>query len=220
MMHRTLLLMALITSAVSRNDEELCRDMFESFIEGMSMQPSPQYCRGVSHLNNVLKLTSPVAHACREYGLELAWSDVVPYFYLLAFQEKSRCGRIPTDAVILQQSLKLGKGGSTAATVIPIDSQKLMVAKFGDSRAVMSRNGVAHQLSVDHEPSNERKYIEKIGGFVSNIPGDVLRVDGQLAVARAFGDKRLKIHLCSEPDITHQAVGDQNEFVVFTSDGI
>ncbi|KAF3599185.1 hypothetical protein F2Q69_00034301 [Brassica cretica] len=53
--------MALITSAVSRNDEELCRDMFESFIEGMSIQPSPQYCRGVSHLNNVLKLTSPVA---------------------------------------------------------------------------------------------------------------------------------------------------------------
>ncbi|KAF2542719.1 hypothetical protein F2Q68_00030392 [Brassica cretica] len=53
--------MALITSAVSRNDEELCRDMFESFIEGMSMQPSPQYCRGVSHLNNVLKLTSTVA---------------------------------------------------------------------------------------------------------------------------------------------------------------
>ncbi|CAF2072608.1 BnaC01g20960D [Brassica napus] len=124
------------------------------------------------------------------------------------------------DAVILQQSLKLGKDGSTAATVIPIDGQKLMVAKFGDSRAVMSRNGVAHQLSVDHEPSNERKYIEKIGGFVSNIPGDVLRVDGQLAVARAFGDKRLKIHLSSEPDITHQAVGDQNEFVVFTSDGI
>lgn len=45
-------------------------------------------------------------------------------------------------------------------------------------------------------------------------------MDGQLAVARAFGDKRLKIHLSSEPDITHQAVGDQNEFVVFTSDGI
>ncbi|CAG7887936.1 unnamed protein product [Brassica rapa] len=220
MMHRTLLIMALITSAVSRNDEELCRDMFESFIEGMSMQPSPQYCRGVSHLNNVLKLTSPVAHACREYGLELAWSDVVPYFYLLVFRAKSRCGRTPTDAVILQQSLKLGKGGSTTVTGIPIDGQKLMVAKFGDSRAVMSRNGVVHQLSVDHEPSNERRYIEKRGGFVSNIPGDVPRVDGQLVIAKAFGDKRLKIHLSSEPDITHQAVGDQNEFIVFASDGI
>ncbi|KAL0873086.1 hypothetical protein Bca101_022791 [Brassica carinata] len=60
-MHRTLLLMALITSAFSRNEEEQCRDMFESLTEGMSLQPSPQYCRGVSRLNNVLKLTSPVS---------------------------------------------------------------------------------------------------------------------------------------------------------------
>lgn len=50
--------------------------------------------------------------------------------------------------------------------------------------------------------------------------GDVPRVDGQLVIAKAFGDKRLKIHLSSEPDITHQAVGDQNEFIVFASDGI
>ncbi|CAH8317863.1 unnamed protein product [Eruca vesicaria subsp. sativa] len=60
-MHRVLLFMALITLVVSRSEEEQCRDMFESFIEGMSLQPSPQYCRGVSHLNNVLKLTSPIA---------------------------------------------------------------------------------------------------------------------------------------------------------------
>lgn len=75
-----------------------------------------------------------------------------------------------TDAVILQQS-KLGKGGSTAVTGILIDGQKLVVANVGDSRAVMSKNGVAHQLSVDHEPSKERKDIEKRGGFVSNMPG-------------------------------------------------
>ena len=73
--------------------------------------------------------------------------------------------------MILQQSLKLGKGGSTAVTGILIDGQKLVVANVGDSRAVMSKNGVAHQLSVDHEPSKERKDIEKRGGFVSNIPG-------------------------------------------------
>ncbi|EOA17452.1 hypothetical protein CARUB_v10005771mg [Capsella rubella] len=125
-----------------------------------------------------------------------------------------------TDAVILQQSLKLGKGGSTAVTGILIDGQKLVVANVGDSRAVMSKNGVAHQLSVDHEPSKEKKEIEKRGGFVSNIPGDVPRVDGQLAVARAFGDKSLKIHLSSEPDITHQAIDDHTEFILFASDGI
>ena len=57
-------------------------------------------------------------------------------------------------------------------TGILIDGQKLVVANVGDSRAVMSRNGVAHQLSVDHEPSKERKDIEKRGGFVSNMPGE------------------------------------------------
>ncbi|ESQ54412.1 hypothetical protein EUTSA_v10026605mg [Eutrema salsugineum] len=60
-MHRALLLMTLIASAVSRNEEEQCRDMFESIIERTSLGPaSPQYCRGVSHFNNVLKLTSPI----------------------------------------------------------------------------------------------------------------------------------------------------------------
>ncbi|XP_009117476.1 probable protein phosphatase 2C 58 isoform X2 [Brassica rapa] len=127
---------------------------------------------------------------------------------------------ISTDAFILEQSLKLGKGGSTAVTGILIDGQKLVVANVGDSRAVMSKNGVASQLSVDHEPSKEQKEIESRGGFVSNIPGDVPRVDGQLAVARAFGDKSLKIHLSSEPDITHQTIDDETEFIVFASDGI
>lgn len=53
-----------------------------------------------------------------------------------------------------------------------------------------------------------------------NVAGDVPRVDGQLAVARAFGDKSLKIHLSSEPDITHQTIDDETEFIVFASDGI
>ncbi|KAL7243615.1 hypothetical protein ACSBR1_015923 [Camellia fascicularis] len=105
-----------------------------------------------------------------------------------------------TDTSILDKSLELGKGGSTAVTAILIDCQKLVVANVGDSRAVACKNGVAKQLSVDHGPSKERTYIEDRGGFVSNFPGDVPRV-GQLAVARAFGDKSLKKHLSSEPDI-------------------
>lgn len=42
---------------------------------------------------------------------------------------------------------------------------------MGDSRAVICRNGKASQLSVDHEPSVERKSIENRGGFVTNFPG-------------------------------------------------
>ncbi|EOA18431.1 hypothetical protein CARUB_v10006980mg [Capsella rubella] len=59
-MHRALLLMTLITSVVSMNEEEQCRDIFSNFIDVIPKQPSPQYCRGVSRWDNVLKLTSPI----------------------------------------------------------------------------------------------------------------------------------------------------------------
>ena len=81
---------------------------------------------------------------------------------------------LETDEEILEQSLVLGRGGSTAVTAILIDGQKLVIANVGDSRAVVSENGKAKQLSVDHEPSREKKSIEKRGRFVSNIPGNYL----------------------------------------------
>ncbi|KAL8130831.1 hypothetical protein AgCh_006950 [Apium graveolens] len=62
-------------------------------------------------------------------------------------------------------------------------------------------------MTVDHGPNTERGSIENKGGFVSNMPGDVPRVNGQLAVSRAFGDKSLKIHLRSDPDIQNATVG-------------
>lgn len=65
----------------------------------------------------------------------------------------------------------MARGGSTTVTTILIDSLKLVVANVGDSRAVLSKNGRAIQLSVDHEPSTKRGSIENRGGFVSNIPG-------------------------------------------------
>ncbi|XP_056167722.1 probable protein phosphatase 2C 39 isoform X2 [Syzygium oleosum] len=76
-----------------------------------------------------------------------------------------------TDSDILGKAAQLGKGGSTAVTAILIDCHKLVVANVGDSRAVICKNGVAEQLSVDHQPSTERERIENRGGFVSNFPG-------------------------------------------------
>lgn len=76
-----------------------------------------------------------------------------------------------TDKNILEKAADLGKGGSTAVTAILINCHKLVVANVGDSRAVISKGGIAKQLSVDHEPSVERQRIEDRGGFVSNFPG-------------------------------------------------
>ena len=63
-------------------------------------------------------------------------------------------------------------GGSTAVTAILISGNQLLVANVGDSRAVLSRNGVAIQLSIDHEPINEIEAIETKGGFVTRFPGE------------------------------------------------
>uniref|UniRef100_A0A5B6ZL75 protein-serine/threonine phosphatase n=1 Tax=Davidia involucrata TaxID=16924 RepID=A0A5B6ZL75_DAVIN len=125
-----------------------------------------------------------------------------------------------TDQAILSHSPDLGRGGSTAVTAIIINGRKLWVANVGDSRAVLSRGGQAIQMSIDHEPNTERGSIENRGGFVSNMPGDVARVDGQLAVSRAFGDKNLKTHLRSDPDVTNADVDAYTDLLILASDGL
>ncbi|KAF7000728.1 hypothetical protein CFC21_016564 [Triticum aestivum] len=112
------------------------------------------------------------------------------------------------------------RGGSTAVTVILLNGETLVVANVGDSRAVVCESGRARQLSVDHEPLRERDAIESRGGFVTEMHGDVPRVDASLAMSRAFGDRKLKEHISSDPDVAIEHVGDDTEFVVVASDGL
>lgn len=125
-----------------------------------------------------------------------------------------------TDQTILSNSSNLGRGGSTAVTAILLDGQRLWVANVGDSRAVLSRGGQAIQMTIDHEPNTERGSIENRGGFVSNMPGDVARVNGQLAVSRAFGDKSLKSHVRSDPDILDMHIDANCDVLILASDGL
>ncbi|KAK4846632.1 hypothetical protein QYF36_020084 [Acer negundo] len=85
---------------------------------------------------------------------------------------------------------------------------------------VISRKGEAIQMSIDHEPNTERVSIEDRGGFVSNMPGDVARVNGQLAVSRAFGDKNLKSHLRSDPDVRGADIDEYTDLLILASDGL
>ncbi|KFK29362.1 hypothetical protein AALP_AA7G124300 [Arabis alpina] len=67
-MHRAILvvtLLVMIKTAVSQVVMERCGDVFNSFmpcmgfVEGIFRQPSPDCCRGVTHLNNVVNFTPP-----------------------------------------------------------------------------------------------------------------------------------------------------------------
>ncbi|KAJ0677566.1 putative protein-serine/threonine phosphatase [Helianthus annuus] len=186
------------------DDNEL--GLFAIF-DGHLSHEVPDYLR--SHLfENILKEASPFTPIRQ-----------TPDFWTKTEHAIRKAYRV-TDKTILDKAVDLGRGGSTAVTAILINCKKLVVANVGDSRAVICKKGVAKQLSIDHEPSKERKLIENRGGFVSTFPGDVPRVDGRLAVARAFGDKSLKEHLSSEPDVFMEMIDDDTEFIILASDGI
>ena len=76
----------------------------------------------------------------------------------------------PPDSAALRQPHRYGK---------------LIVANVGDSRAVLSRGGVAFSLSKDQTATreDEQARIEAAGGWVNKG-----RLNGVLAVSRAFGD--------------------------------
>ena len=92
-----------------------------------------------------------------------------------------------TDATITPPTLPpppIERSGSTAIVVL-LTPTHIVTANTGDSRAMLRRHGLVVPLSFDHKPNDipERRRIVRASGFVRHR-----RVDGDLAVSRAFGD--------------------------------
>lgn len=86
--------------------------------------------------------------------------------------------------------------GSTSCVVF-MTKENIYCANAGDSRAVLCRKGGVIELSEDHKPDNEleEKRIQAANHFVSDQ-----RVDGNLALSRAFGDFQYKDMPSLTPD--------------------
>ncbi|CAM8942594.1 unnamed protein product [Rhodiola kirilowii] len=116
--------------------------------------------------------------------------------------------------------------GTTALTAM-IFGRSLLVANAGDCRAVLSRLGVAIEMSKDHRPCciNERTRVESMGAFI-----DDGYLNGQLAVTRALGDWHLeglkeighigRGPLSAEPELKLLTLTKDDEFLLIGSDGI
>lgn len=63
-------------------------------------------------------------------------------------------------------------------------------------------------------------FMLRVNDEICCITGDVPRVNGQLAVSRAFGDKSLKSHLRSDPDVKNTAVNSDTDILILASDGL
>lgn len=104
-------------------------------------------------------------------------------------------------------------------------NRSLLVANAGDCRAVLSRSGVAIEMSEDHRPcrASERKRIESVGGYV-----DDGYLNGQLGVTRALGNWHIKGlkegerggPLSAEPELRLTTLTKEDEFLIIGSDGI
>ena len=78
--------------------------------------------------------------------------------------------------------------GCTACVVLITDTE-IYCANAGDSRCVLSQDGKALDMSIDHKPelAEEKARIEKAGGFVEEN-----RVKGILNLSRSLGDLEYK----------------------------
>lgn len=123
----------------------------------------------------------------------------------------------------------VGEGGTTATFAIVEPGQEaksyaLTICNIGDSRVLVARNGTLLFATEDHKPQNpeERARIESCGGTVR-----MNRVDGDLAVSRAFGDfvfKRFhddlrKQKVIAVPDVTRMTV-QEGDVLIIACDGV
>ena len=117
------------------------------------------------------------------------------------------------------------KGGSTAVCLW-IRENTIISANTGDSRAIMSINRKAVEITRDHKPYKkiETIRIKKAGGFVTGG-----RVNGILAVSRTFGDYMFKRRkdlppdkqmVTALPDVRIFEMDENLEFIILASDGV
>ena len=117
--------------------------------------------------------------------------------------------------------------GSTAAAVLLHEdgdgTKTLLSANVGDSRAILSRRGLAVDLTRDHKPNDERERA-RIHGMGETIEWDhyckIHRVRN-LSLSRAIGDRFAKPVVSGEVEIKRYPMTEEgDEFVIVASDGL
>jgi serine/threonine protein phosphatase PrpC len=76
-------------------------------------------------------------------------------------------------------------------------------------------------MSIDQKPTNpdEIKRIASLGGVITNNLG-VARVNGVLAVSRAFGNRKLRKVIRPDIEMMQRELTRDDDFLVMASDGL
>jgi protein phosphatase 1L len=129
----------------------------------------------------------------------------------------------------------LQDGSSALLAVVERDpvsglTTRAWFANSGDSRAiVVRRSGTVKQMNRELSPylADERKRVEDEGGFIKFVQNayapmqeGTMRVNGVLAMTRAFGNYSLKPFVTAKPEVTVRNLRKDDQFICLASDGL
>jgi len=131
---------------------------------------------------------------------------------------------------------QLDDGSTACVAIVQRDKDTgipdhIMIANTGDSRAVVVRkSGTVKQLSRDHSASveDEQARVVDEGGYIQYVTspwgdledGGIHRVNGILAMTRAFGNRTLKPFVTAEPEISVRKIRKDDMYLCIASDGL
>lgn len=158
--------------------------------------------------------------------LEGAWQKILEGNPVPMTDEKMKEIALQIDKEWLDEGREGGSTGTFFLATKKGNSVELQVGNVGDSRVLLCKGGEGIAMTEDHKPSNpeERQRIIDCGGRVENC-----RVDGSLAVSRAFGDRdykqgsgdQLQQKVIALADVTHEVVSfGVGDFAVLCCDGV
>ena len=140
-------------------------------------------------------------------------------------KEVIRIAKDLPDNYPVQADPSMMVAGCTAVVALVV-RDTIYVANAGDSRCVLSREGRAVELSIDHKPDlpTERDRIIRAGGCVEDG-----RVMGNLNLSRSIGDLEYKKNssipakdqmISAYPEVRIEGLGAKDEFLILGCDGV
>ena len=134
------------------------------------------------------------------------------------------CREMDTEVCKYLRGLNNSSGSTGVVMVYDGRTRVLTVANVGDSMCVLSRGGKAVKIHRTHRVGDEEDEVarvKKAGGTVVNK-----RVNGLLAISRAFGDTQFKSEsdvsgpVVAIPDIVSEIITPMTEFAIAATDGL
>lgn len=162
---------------------------------------------------------------CSAY-LEEEWRRVLQKETMPISDERLKEIGLEIDMKFYKAGTDGGSTGTFFLATVKGNTVSLQVGNVGDSRVLACKGGEAIALTVDHKPTdpNEMRRIIECGGHVENN-----RVDGSLAVSRAFGDSdykrgpgdQLNQKVIALADVTHcELTLGSDDFALLACDGV